>query len=403
MRDVKTPSSASAADSAGAAAFGFWDLVAVIVGIVVGTAIFKSPTLVFQNTSSPAQALSLWAIGGGLSLCGAFCYAELATAYPQSGGDYAYLRRAFGSWLGFLFGWAQLTAILTGGVAAMAYAFGDYAVRLLGWSESAAVPLAVTAVVFISALNLLGATIGKSMQGLLSVAKVAGLSAVAIAGLFLAGDAQPRTWSEAHELQGPGVGLAMVFVLYAFGGWNDAAFVAAEVRGRSRNLPWALFAGIAGITLIYLAINVAILCALGFEGARSTYAPAADVVQRWAGPWGAKAVSALVMVSALGAINGMILAGSRIYAALGEDYSLFAWLGAWSTRRRTPVNAILSQAVVALGMIAAVGTAAGRNFVDHIMRSLGAGPLPWERYFGGFETLVTACAPVFWTFFLLTG
>ena len=135
-------------------------------------------------------------------------------------------------------------------------------------------------------------------------------------------------------MTGPGFGLAMVFVLYAYGGWNDAAFVAAEVRQPNRNLPRALLAGIAGITIIYLIVNAAYLSVLGFDAARMTSTPAADVLQQAVGPWGARAISVLVMISALGAINGMILTGSRVYATMGADHPLFAWLGQWNHRNR---------------------------------------------------------------------
>lgn len=389
------------------AKFHFWDAVSIIVGIVVGTAIFKSPTMVFQNATGPLQALGFWGAGGFLSLCGALCYAELGAAYPHNGGDYAYLNRAFGNWLGFLFGWAQFAAILSGSIAAMSYAFGDYAVRFFGWSESSAVGLAAFAITLVSVVNLRGVVVGKTAQNLLSMAKVVGLLAVIVAAaavVLLRTEPLPVAESGSlNRLMGPGAGLAMVFVLYAFGGWNDAVYVAAEVREPSRNLPRALLLGILGITLIYLLVNLAYLASLGFAAARQTHAPAADVLQLALGPWGARAVSALVMISALGAINGMVLTGSRIYAELGSDYRVFGWLGKWNTQASVPINAILGQGAVALLMIAAVGTEAGRITLDRLLLSVHLQPIPWDAYFGGFETLVASTAPIFWLFFLLTG
>ena len=385
------------------ARFGFWDVVAVIVGIVVGTAIFKTPTLVFQNTTGPWQALGLWVAGGALSLCGAFVYAELATTYPRNGGDYEYLSRAYGRFAGFLFGWAQLTAILSGSIAAMAYAFGDYAIRLFSLDELAALWLAALAIVLISGSNLLGVVAGKSLQNVLSLAKVLGLSGIVIGGLFLTNPATVSQPVQSPELMGPGLGLALVFVLYAFGGWNDAAFVAAEVRNPHRNVPWALMVGIGGITAVYLAVNVAILKTLGFDAARQSYAPAADVMERTLGPVGAKTVSLLVMISALGAINGMILTGSRIYATVGVDHPLFARLGRWNRRVHAPVNAIVVQGMVSLSLILAVGTQTGQFVIDRLLKWIALPAIPWEQYFGGFETLVAGTAPVFWGFFLLTG
>lgn len=379
------------------------DTVSIIVGIVVGTAIFRSPTLVFQNVAGPWQALGIWVLGGVLCLLGALCYAELATAYPRNGGDYEYLGRAYGRWMGFLFGWAQLAVILTGSIGAMAYAFADYGVRLWSLPTQATAGLAAGTILLLSAMNLIGILVGKTLQNLLSGAKILGLLGVALTGLYCGQTDCFRDVQTTSGLLGPGVGLALVFVLYAYGGWNDAVFVAAEVRDQRRNLPRALILGIAGITGVYLAVNAAYLSVLGFDAARQTTTPAADVLQQAVGSWGAKAVSVLVMVSALGAINGMILTGSRIYATLGEDHRLFAWLGRWNAISAVPLAAIVAQACIALLLVFAVGTAQGRAAIDYSLRRIGLTGIPWHEYFGGFETLVAATAPVFWAFFLLTG
>ncbi len=379
---------------------GLGDTVGIIVGIVVGTSIFVSPKFVFMYTSGPGMALGLWVVGGLLSLLGAFCYAELATTYPRSGGDYEYLTRAFGPSLGFLFGWAQLVVILTGSIGAMAYAFAEYGVRLGGWEAAAAVWLALGVVVVLSAINLLGVAVGKTTQNLLTSAKVLGLVAIVIAG-FTATPAESITVDDSSAAGS--LGLALVFVLYAFGGWNDAAFVSAEVRDRKRNMPRALFLSIGLITAIYLLINATMLWVLGFEGARHAYTPAADVVARAAGPWAARGVSVLVMISALGAVNGLILTGSRVLQVLGADHRVFSLLVRSNRQRGVPLGAIVAQAAVALVLIAAVGTAAGRQTIDWILARLWLNPLPWDVYDGGFQTLVASSAPVFWTFFLLTG
>lgn len=377
---------------------GLWDSVSIIVGIVVGTAIFKTPQLVFANVTGPWQGLACWLLGGVLALVGALCYAELATTYPRMGGDYVYLTRAFGPWAGFLFGWAQLTVILTGSIGAMAYAFADYAIRLWDLGPGATVWLAMSAVALLTVCNLLGLVFGKAVQNLLSASKVLGLAAIVIAGLLGGGDASLSP----APITGPGFGLAMVFVFYAYGGWNDAAFIAAEVRDRDRNLPRALLVGTAGITVIYLLVNAAYLWGLGFEGLRASSAPAADVAALALGDPGRRAVSLLVMISALGAINGLILAGSRVHASLGSDHRVFARLAAWNAKG-APVASLLAQSAVALLLILLVGTVAGRKGIDGILGLVGLAPLPWADYFGGFNTLVAGTAPVFWGFFLMTG
>lgn len=380
---------------------GLADAVSIIVGIVVGTSIFKTPSIVFSNTSGPWQALGLWLLGGALSLCGALCYAELATTYPRDGGDYEYLSRAYGRWAGFLFGWAQLAAIVSGNIGVMAYAFADYTTALSPALVPHAVWVAVCSVVGLSLLNAWGVVAGKQVQNLLSSAKVAGLLLVVAAGFLTGSKAQAAAAPFAGVT--PSIGLALVFVLYAYGGWNDTAFVAAEVRDQRRSLPRALFIGIGLITAIYLAVNAAYLAVLGFEAARHSHTPASDVLQHAVGPWGSRAVSVLVMVSALGAINGMILTGSRIYATWGEDYSALRWLSRWSPHARSPVTAIVTQAWGAITLILLVGTPVGRYLCDTALIALRLNGLPWEAYPGGFETLVAASAPIFWTFFLATG
>lgn len=379
-----------------------WDAVSIIVGIVVGTAVFRTPTLVFQNVTGPWQALGAWLLGGVLCIFGALCYGELATTYPRNGGDYEYLSRAYGRWMGFLFSWAQLAVILTGSIGVMAYALADYGAHLWTLSSAAKAIVAAGAIVALSGLNLLGLAVGKSVQNLLTGAKVLGLGGVVVAGLVWG---QADGWLPAEgpaELMGPGLGLAMVFVLYAFGGWNDAAFIAAEVRDQHRNMPRALVLGLAAITVVYLAVNAAYLAVLGFDGARQSFTPAADVLQLAVGPWGAKAISVLVMISALGAINGMILAGSRVYATAGEDHRLFARLGRWN-HRTVPAAAVVAQALIALALVLAVGTSRGQATIDWGLGLVSLPPLPWEKYYGGFDTLLAGTAPVFWAFFLLTG
>ena len=388
-----------------------WDAVSIIIGIVIGATIFEAPPLILSNVSGPWAGLSVWAFCGGLALIGALCYAELASTYPRSGGDYVFLTRAYGPGMGFLFGWAQLVAIITGSIGAMAYVFARYAVRLwdAGQSvsdqlseqqQSIAVLLAVAAVAGLSALNIMGVVLGKRTQNALTVAKLLGLAGILVIGFAFA---KPRALAVERPMSGPGLGLAMIFVLYAYGGWNDSAFVVAEFRNRRRNIPLALVLGTTAITLIYVGVNLAYMSGLGFEEVRRSKAVAADLLDRALGGAGATAMCVLVMLSALGAINGLIFTGSRVYSALGADYSLFHWLARWHPRLRTPLWSLLAQAIVSLTMILSVGTELGQNMINDLIASLGIHPIPWKNYGGGFGTLVSGTAPVFWLFFLLTG
>lgn len=397
--DQETPSRKG---SAPRRELGLWDAVSIIIGIVVGAGIYETAPLIFASVSSPSAALGLWALGGLLSLIGAACYAELASTYPRSGGDYIYLTRAFGSLAGFLFGWAQLGVILTGSIGMMAYVFADYAVALSNAPAAQAAPWAMGAVVALTLLHIASVELGTRAQNLLSWAKVVGVLSVVLVGGWLwlgRGATPPQAIPAARE---GSVGLAMILVLYTFGGWNDAAFVAAEVRDRRRNLPRALLIGTLAVTLIYLLMNAAFLAALGFEGAQSSRAIARDLFGRAFGAWGGAAISLLVMVSALGAVSALIFTGSRLHAALGADYSALSRLAAWHPRFRSPAASLLVQLAITLVMILLVGTALGRRAIDSLLVGVGLSPASWSGH-GGFDTLLSCTAPVFWTFFLLTG
>jgi amino acid transporter len=306
---------------------GTWDGVSIVIGIVVGVSLYKAPALVFGSVGGPWAGMAVWVLGGALALVGALCYAELGSTYPRSGGDYAYLTLAYAPWLGFLFGWAQLVAILTGSIGALAYVFADYAVALGAGGPPAF--YASVSVAALTVLNLFGVGLGRSVQNTLTLAKVAGLAAILCAGLIASGT--PVAGPPAVRIGGGDLGFALILVLYAYGGWNDAAF------------------------------------------------------------------------SALGAINGLIFTGSRIYASAGADHRVFAALGRWNPRSGAPVRALLAQCGVAVGLILGVGTATGRALLDAGIGALGTGRLPWDRFGGGFDTLVAGTAPVFWLFFLATG
>ena len=383
------------------AQLSLWDAVSIIIGIVIGAGIYETPRFVCKNVPNAWIGLAVWAVAGLLCLVGALCYAELASTYPRIGGDYVYLTRAYGSPVGFLYGWAQLAVIQTGSIGMMAYVFADYARQLWGLGSTATVLCALLAVAGIALLNLLGVAFGKGTQNFLTVAKVLGLGGILLAG-FLWG-------RNSHTLAGPMEGgdlsslaVAFVPVFLTYGGWNDAAFVAAELRGSRRNIALALLLGTAAVTVIYLLVNGAYLLALGFEGVRNSEAVAADTLQLMLGRFGFKAMCLLVMISALGAINGLTFTSSRIYAALGSEHGIFAWLSRWHPRLGSPVWSIVTQALISLVMIAVVGTETGQEVLSTLFMALGLGEVPWAGR-TGFETLLKCTAPVFWLFFLLTS
>jgi len=370
------------------------------VGIVIGTAIFKTPTFVLQNVTYEWQSYLLWLLGGLLSLCGALCYAELATSFSRNGGEYIFLSRGYGAWLGFLFGWAQLTAVHSGTIGTMAYTFADYATHVYAFPAWINPWLAAGTIGILTLMNLAGTSTGRRLQNLLSLSKVTGLLLLVIAGM-----ATPAAETMAPDPTGnvaPRLGLALVFVLYAYGGWNDSAYVATEVQQRERNLPRALIVGISGITIIYLLVNYACLNALGMEAARMTQTPAADVVKQALGPLGAQATSVLVMTCSLGAINAMIFTGSRVYTEIGRDHGLFDRANKQAQAIGIPRGALIAPGLFACGLILAVGTRGGQQAIDSTLQLVSVPAIPWDQYSGGFDTLVAGTAPIFWTFFLLT-
>jgi amino acid transporter len=389
------------------AQLSLWDGVSIIIGIVVGAGIYETPPEVFGNVSSPWIGLGVWAIAGLLCMIGALCYAELATTYPRMGGDYVYLTRAYGAPVGFLYGWTQLAAIQTTNIGMMAFVFGDYAIRLWGLDTSTAVYFALLAVMVLSLVNVLGIVLGKGTQNVLTAAKVLGLGGILAAGLFW-GHPTFATETPVPPASALFYG-ALVPVFFTYGGWNDAAFVAAEIRNGRRNIPRALILGTGAVILIYLLVNGAYLLGLGFEGARSSKAIAADVLElplsRWssqAAEWSSKAMCLLVMISALGAVNGLIFTSSRIYAALGSDHSIFAGLSRWHPKWGSPVWSLLTQAAITFIMITAVGTTIGRETLNELFTRAHLGKVSWEGR-GGFRTLLQCSAPVFWFFFLLSS
>lgn len=353
-----------------------FDAVAIIVGIVIGAGIFKTPSLVAAHSGSEFMAVLLWGLGGMISFIGALCYAELATAYPDTGGDYHFIRRAFGNKPAFLFAWARMTVIQAGSIAMIAFIIGDYASQILNLGAFSPSWYATAVILALTGVNAAGLAQGKLLQNILLSLLVLGFLGVILAGLALAGprpvDPTVPAFSEP--------GKAMVFVLLTYGGWNEAAYISAEIRNAERNMKRVLLYSIGLITIIYVGMNIVLLRGLGLSGTARSDAVAADLMRIAWGENGAMFISALIITAALSTINGAIITGARTNYALGRDFSLFRSLGQWRQGASTPKNALLLQTSIAVGLVA-LGT---------LTRS-------------GFSTMVEYTAPVFWLFFLLVG
>lgn len=352
-----------------------FDGVVLVCGMVIGAGIFKAPAIVAANSSSAAEFIFAWVLGGVVSLCGALVYAELAARYPETGGEYAFLSRGWGPGVAFVFAWARMSVIQTGAIAAVSFVFGDYASEILRLGEKSSAIYAALGVVGLTLLNISGTLESKLLQRVMQVALFGGLLVLAGAGLF--GPSAPP----AHAAAGTGsFGLAMIFVLLTYGGWNEAAYLAGEVRDARRNMIRVLIGGILAVTVLYLLVNLGYLAALGLAGMKASNAVAADVMRAVAGEKGAVLVAVIVCLAALTTMNAAIFTGARTTYAFGRDFARFARLGMWREAGSTPANALIVQGAITLALV-------------------GAGSLTPD----GFSAMVAYTAPVFWTFFYLTG
>lgn len=351
-----------------------FDSMCIIVGIIIGVGIYETAPVVAASMASGPKTLAIWLIGGLLALTGALCYAELATAYPREGGDYVYLNRAFGGWAGYLFGWSQLAIIRPGDIALMAFVFARYARTLHAPFENAQQVYAAAAVVALTIINVLGVKEGKWTQNILTVVKALGLIIIFAIGIFAGG--HPLTSLEPEALTTGGLQLALILVLFTYGGWNEMAYVAAEVKKPQQNIVRSLVIGTSVVTVLYVLVNGAFLHALGYSNMAASKAVASETLGTAFPETAGRMISVLICISALGAVNGLIFTGARISYALGAEHSSFRGIGRWNGRFGTPVWALIVQGFLSLAIVFLAG-----SFIDTILYT----------------------APVVWLFFLGTG
>ncbi len=357
------------------------DAVVIIVGVVVGAGIFRTPSLVAVNTGSWELFLAAWLLGGVVSLIGALCYAELTTAFPNTGGDYHFLMQAFGRRFAFLFAWARVSVIQTGSVALLAYIVGDYITPLYRLGPYSPAIYAALVVVILTVVNIVGAKFGAGAQKVLLAIQFTGLLLVVTAGFFVTpGSTALAELPTTSDGTANALGLAMVFVLLTFGGWNEAGYISAELRAGSRKMVHVLVMSILVITAIYLLINGAFLRVLGMDRMAASDAVGVDLMRATLGEPGVLLIGLLVAIAALSSVNATIFTGARTNYALGRDFKAFAWLGKWYDKTSSPVHALLAQGIVALVLI-------------------GLGAMTRD----GFQSMVDFTAPVFWFFFLAIG
>lgn len=363
-----------------AATLSTYDGIMMLIGIVVGIGIFKTPTLVAANADSGATFIGLWVLGGIIALIGALCYAELGSSHPNSGGEYHFLRQAYGQKIGMLFGWARCTIIQPGAIAAVAFVYGEYiSVVLPLGSHSIAIHGIIAAIIF-TGINLLGVKQASWTQNVFATLAALALALVIIAALYIG--KQPAVAAVAAPLTSPlaAAGFAMVLILLTFGGWNESAYLSGELRDVKRTMAPTLIWSIIVITLLYVLVNLSYLWVFGLQGLRDSKAIGADLLRLAAGNGGAIILSLMITATALSTLNATIFTGARGYHALGQDFPALSFLGDWNQDGGKPANALIVQLIMTLVLI-------------------GFGALAPD----GFEAMVGYTAPAFWFFLFLVG
>jgi APA family basic amino acid/polyamine antiporter len=329
-----------------------FDATMVVIGGIIGSGIFINPYIVAQRLSSGPLVLFAWVAGGAIALVGALAYAELGTRSPKAGGQYVYLRDGLHPVLGFLYAWALIVSIESGAVAAVALTFAQYALRLVGGGERWATALAVAAIVLLSVVNAAGVKPGSRVLNVFVVLKVAALAALIGAGVLLGTNSgwSGHTQAVAH---GPllAFGTAMVPILFAYGGWQNANYVAEEIERPERTLPRSLLAGTAIVVLVYVLVNVVYLRALGLDGLAGTSTPAADSAERLFGGAGRTFIAAAIAISTFGFLDLAILAPTRVYYAVAADGAFPRSLAQLHPRFGTPVLAIAVQSAWSIALL----------------------------------------------------
>jgi basic amino acid/polyamine antiporter, APA family len=319
---------------------------AMVVGIIVGAFIFVQPSEMMRLVPSGRGVILAWLVSGLLTLCAALVCAELAWLFPETGGVYVFLKRIYSPALAFLWGWGMFWVMHAGILAAIAVVLARYAGYFFGLTDSGIRWLAIAAILFVSFIQYLGVKPGSAVQVTLTAAKL-GAIALMCALLFSLGatahHAVPASAGQPVLLRS--FGLAVAAGLFAFGGWHMSTYSAGETLNPERTIPRALIFGVLIVTACYTLLNAAYLYVMPLSAVATSTRVAADAMSRVLGPLGGKAITVVIIISALGALNGIALAGPRVYYAMAQDGLAFRWMAALHPKRQTPYLAIAAQAV----------------------------------------------------------
>lgn len=359
------------------ASLSVFDAVTIMVGLVVGIGIFRTPSIVASNVASELMFVLVWILGGAITLIGALCYAELSAAHPHAGGEYHFLSRAYGRSVAMMFGWARCTVIQTGAIAGVAFVLGDYAAQIAPLGPYGPAIYAAASVITLSTVNIIGSTEGKNLQIVVTFVEI-----LAVAGIIVFGLLSPVEPAASVSLppETAGLGMAMIFVLLTYGGWNEAAYLTGELKDAPRNIAKVLTIGTAIVVALYVLANLALLSTLGLEGLRESDAVAANMMRVVAGSSAEVIVTLTIVIAAISTLNATIFTGARVFYAMAHDMTVMSWVGIWDGRGKTPANGQIMQALIALALIA----------MGAITRD-------------GFKAMVDYTAPVFWGFLLMVA
>ena len=336
-----------------------FDATMVVVGGIIGAGIFINPYIVAQRLDTGPLVLAAWIVGGLVALCGALTFAELGSLRPEAGGHYAYLRDAYHPLAGFLYGWGLLLIIETGAIAAVALTFAEYALRFVGRDGAAAVPLAVLAIVVVTVVNYFGVKPGSRLLNVFVLLKVAALVVLIVAGLLMPADESTAAAVggaiTGQEREAPpwfiiAFGAALIPVMFSYGGWQNANYVAEEIKDPQRNLPRSLIIGTSIVVTTYVLVNFVYLQALDHTGLANTLTPAADTARRVFGPAGDRFIAGAIAVSTFGFLDLTVLAPSRVYYAMARDGVFFESVAKLHPKYQTPSLAIFIQSGWAIAL-----------------------------------------------------
>lgn len=336
---------------------GFYGLTMIAVGACIGSGVFLTPSDIAFQLGDGKWVITAWLIGGIVALTGALTFAELGALFPEAGGVYAYLQKGFGKMTAFLYGWSILTVITSGAIAALSLAFARYVSAVIPLSNTAVLVTAASALIAVTLINVFGVKMGELFSSIFTSFKLIGIAAVVVIGIFLGSQLEGNVSSMqgAFDVPGSAMAIALIGVLWSYGGWHHASYLSAEVKNAQKVVPKAMILGAVIVTLTYVLVNLAYMSLLTISEMRVSQAVAADALDKVI-PIGAILIAILIAVSTFGTAGIYTLSAPRIYFAMGRDGTFFPWLAKIHPKFGTPMNAILLQSGWALILLFFWGT-----------------------------------------------